>query len=116
MDEILSEGVGIGRDDLVPVPDESLISLERLDRDSPDLWPEQNITKFVSQGSPPPEVPVWSLTITNEDINEIYELGHLPIDELISEVKKLHDLAYQLGVEESKEMTRGKFLNIFRHL
>lgn len=32
---------------------------------------------------------------------------------LIAEVKKLHDLAYQLGQEEAKEMTRGRYLNIF---
>lgn len=34
---------------------------------------------------------------------------------LIAEVKKLHDLAYQLGLEEAKEMTRGKYLNIFKN-
>lgn len=28
-------------------------------------------------------------------------------------VKELHDTAYKLGVEESKEMTRGKYLDIF---
>lgn len=43
------------------------------------------------------------------------ELGNLSITGLISEVKKLHDLAYQLGLEEAKEMTRGKYLNIFKH-
>jgi len=32
---------------------------------------------------------------------------------LISEVKRLHDLAYQLGLEEAKEMTRGKYLNTY---
>lgn len=32
--------------------------------------------------------------------------------ELIGEVKQLQNLAYQLGLEEAKEMTRGKYLNI----
>jgi len=32
--------------------------------------------------------------------------------ELIAEVKQLQNLAYQLGLEEAKEMTRGKYLNI----
>ena len=32
--------------------------------------------------------------------------------EIIEEVKKLQTVAYQLGVEEAKEMTRGKYLNI----
>lgn len=37
------------------------------------------------------------------------------MDLLIKEVKKLHDMAYELGVEEAREMTRGKYLNIFKH-
>lgn len=45
----------------------------------------------------------------------ILELGNLSMGGLISEVKKLHDMAYQLGLEEAKEMTRGKYLNIFKH-
>ena len=32
----------------------------------------------------------------------------------VFQVKKLQNLAYQLGQEESKEMTRGKYLNILR--
>lgn len=43
------------------------------------------------------------------------DLGNLSMGGLISEVKKLHDMAYQLGLEEAKEMTRGKYLNIFKH-
>lgn len=42
------------------------------------------------------------------------ELGSLPTFVLIQEVKKLHDLAYQLGLDEANEMTRGKYLNIFK--
>ncbi len=33
---------------------------------------------------------------------------------LLNEVKRLHDVAYELGIEERKEMTRGKYLNIFK--
>lgn len=32
---------------------------------------------------------------------------------IVNELKRIHDQAYQLGVQEAKEMTRGKFLNIF---
>lgn len=32
---------------------------------------------------------------------------------IIMEIKKIHDEAYQLGVREAKEMTRGKYLGIF---
>lgn len=43
----------------------------------------------------------------------ILELGALSPTGLIAEIKKLYDQAYQLGVQEAKEMTRGKYLNIF---
>lgn len=43
----------------------------------------------------------------------VSELGALSQAGLISEIKKLYDQAYQLGVEEAREMTRGKYLNIF---
>lgn len=46
-------------------------------------------------------------------IFSITELGALSQAGLISEIKKLYDQAYQLGVEEAREMTRGKYLNIF---
>ena len=42
------------------------------------------------------------------------ELGNLPLSTLLTEVKRLHDVAYELGIEERKEMTRGKYLNIFK--
>jgi len=45
-------------------------------------------------------------------VNVITEFGSLTASGLIAEVKKLHDVAYQLGLEEAKEMTRGKYLNI----
>lgn len=42
------------------------------------------------------------------------EYASLSTSGLIAKVKELHDVAYQLGVEESKEMTRGKYLNLFK--
>lgn len=102
-------------DNEITITEESLISLEKLDRASPDLWPEQNITKFVAQNSPQPELPGWTSNLTNEDMSQLYKLGNLSINELILEAKKLLDTAYQLGCEEAKEMTRGKYLNIFKH-
>ena len=44
----------------------------------------------------------------------IVELGNLPLYNLIEEVKRLQNIAYQLGLEETKEMTRGKYLNILK--
>ncbi|XP_046433015.1 lin-52 protein isoform X5 [Neodiprion pinetum] len=85
--------------------DESLMSLEKLDRASPDLWPEQipGVNEYVAQNSPQTEPPSWAATLAADDINKLHQ------------VKKLHDTAYQLGLEEAKEMTRGKYLNIFKH-
>lgn len=39
-----------------------------------------------------------------------------PPNALIMEIKEIHDEAYQLGVSEAKEMTRGKYLGIFSNL
>ncbi|XP_055710184.1 protein lin-52 homolog isoform X3 [Phlebotomus papatasi] len=61
---------------------EELLSMERLDRASPELWPEK-------------------------------KLGTLTPSALALDLKKIYDQAYVLGVQEAKEMTRGKYLNIF---
>lgn len=115
MEKMIVESEGLESTD-VPNSntEESLISLEKLDRASPDLWPEESMTKFVAQNLPQTELPTWSNNLTPEDMSQVYSFGHLTINELIVEVKKLHDMAYQLGVEEAKEMTRGKYLNIFQ--
>ncbi|XP_071632014.1 lin-52 protein isoform X4 [Temnothorax longispinosus] len=94
--------------------EESLMSLEKLDRASPDLWPEQSVHEFVAQNSPQTEPCFWA-AMSQEDISHVHQLGNMSMTGLISEVKRLHDLAYQLGLEEAKEMTRGKYLNIFKH-
>ncbi|XP_011346665.1 protein lin-52 homolog isoform X2 [Ooceraea biroi] len=97
--------------------EESLMSLEKLDRASPDLWPEQipGVHEFVAQNSPLTEPCFWAANFSTDDISHLHQLGNLTMTGLISEVKRLHDIAYQLGLEEAKEMTRGKYLNIFRH-
>ncbi|XP_043284819.1 protein lin-52 homolog isoform X3 [Venturia canescens] len=95
--------------------EESLMSLEKLDRASPDLWPEQSVNEFVAQNSLQSEAASWSAALTPDDINQLHQLGNLTMTGLIAEVKKLHDIAYQVGLEEAKEMTRGKYLNIFKH-
>jgi hypothetical protein len=43
----------------------------------------------------------------------LVELGSLPKTEIVAEIRRLYDEGYQLGVEEAKEVTRGKYLNIF---
>lgn len=95
------------------------------------------VNEFVAQNSPQTEPSAWATSLTPDDINQLHrkfmcekesmcithcmehnfisELGNLSMTGLIAEVKKLHDTAYQLGLEEAKEMTRGKYLNIFKH-
>jgi hypothetical protein len=43
----------------------------------------------------------------------MYRLASLPTPGLIAEIKKIFDEGYDLGKGETKEMTRGKYLNIF---
>ncbi|EAT44049.1 AAEL004552-PA [Aedes aegypti] len=91
-----------------------LMSLEKLDRGSPEIWPAKgpSMNEFNTPNlnfSPP----AWTKGLTQDDINSMYQLGALSSNGIIAEVKKLYDQAYQLGVQEAKEMTRGKYLNIF---
>ncbi|TRY55371.1 hypothetical protein DNTS_034399 [Danionella cerebrum] len=56
--------------------------------------------------------PKWMAELESEDVEMLKELGSLTTANLMEKVKGLQNLAYQLGLEESREMTRGKFLNI----
>ncbi|XP_025835097.1 protein lin-52 homolog isoform X2 [Agrilus planipennis] len=96
--------------------EDSLLSMENIDRASPDIWPEKipGMSDFMHSFSPPNSTkPPYSKTFTPEDQNYLLQLASLPLGNLIAKVKELHDVAYQLGVEEAKEMTRGKYLNLF---
>ncbi|XP_075874369.1 protein lin-52 homolog isoform X1 [Nelusetta ayraudi] len=94
----------------------SLLSFEKLDRASPDLWPEQlpGVAEFAASYRSPisNSPPKWMADLEREDIEMLKELGSLTTANLMEKVKGLQNLAYQLGVEESREITRGKFLNI----
>ncbi|XP_059621486.1 protein lin-52 homolog isoform X2 [Phlebotomus argentipes] len=96
---------------------EELLSLENLDRASPELWPEKSVTDFISssnnRSSVSPTPPSWSRGLTSEDIAAMHKLGELTPTALALDLKKIYDQAYVLGVQEAKEMTRGKYLNIF---
>ncbi|XP_055710172.1 protein lin-52 homolog isoform X2 [Phlebotomus papatasi] len=96
---------------------EELLSMERLDRASPELWPEKSVTDFISsnnnRSSVSPTPPSWSRGLTSEDIAAMHKLGTLTPSALALDLKKIYDQAYVLGVQEAKEMTRGKYLNIF---
>jgi len=98
---------------------QGLLSFERLDRASPDLWPEQmpgvsdfatfRTSPYSSLNSSPPK---WMADLEKDDVDMLQEFGSLTTSQLLEKVKGLQNLAYQLGLEEAREMTRGKFLNI----
>uniref|UniRef100_A0A8I6GAV2 Protein lin-52 homolog n=1 Tax=Rattus norvegicus TaxID=10116 RepID=A0A8I6GAV2_RAT len=101
----------------------SLLSFEKLDRASPDLWPEQlpGVAEFAASFKSPitSSPPTWMAEIERDDIDMLKELGSLTTANLMEKVRGLQNLAYQLGLDECKdkpsearEMTRGKFLNI----
>ncbi|XP_067210886.1 protein lin-52 homolog isoform X5 [Linepithema humile] len=52
--------------------EESLMSLEKLDRASPDLWPEQSMHEFVAQNSPQTEPCFWTANLSPEDISRLH--------------------------------------------
>ncbi|XP_013388902.1 protein lin-52 homolog isoform X2 [Lingula anatina] len=97
--------------------DQSLLSFERLDRASPDLWPEQipGVLEFAavkSPGSGSNTPAKWMADLEKDDIDMLQEFGSLTTSQLMDKVRGLQNLAYQLGLDEAREMTRGKFLNI----
>uniref|UniRef100_A0A8D8QU21 Protein lin-52 homolog n=1 Tax=Cacopsylla melanoneura TaxID=428564 RepID=A0A8D8QU21_9HEMI len=99
----------------MPDFDSSLLSVENLDRSSPELWPEPipGVSGFSHYHSADPFKSLLDEKLTSkEDLDLLRYLSHLNRYEFVIELKKLYDLCYQLGLDESKEMTRGKYLNI----
>ncbi|XP_046366165.1 protein lin-52 homolog [Haliotis cracherodii] len=99
--------------------DHGLLSLEKLDRASPDLWPEQipGVSEFAAIKSPisaSDSPPKWLAELENDDLELLQEFGSLTHSQLMEKVRGLQNLAYQLGHAEAREMTRGKFLNILQ--
>ncbi|XP_071963686.1 protein lin-52 homolog [Antedon mediterranea] len=96
--------------------EKTLLSFEKLDRASPDLWQEQipGISDFASMKSPITSTtsPPWEADLEQNDIDMLTELGSLTTKNLMEKVRDLQNLAYQLGLDESREMTRGKLLNV----
>jgi len=98
--------------------EQSLLSMEKLDRASPDIWPERIYPgiEFVMEAPRSPDPVAIPSVIPQEmdkqDFTLIGRYSKFSTKELIAEVKQLQNLAYQLGLEEAKEMTRGKYLNI----
>ena len=114
------QGAAVGDQEDLEELEQSLQALERLDRSSPDLWPDQipGVHQFLPTTPGPghgEEVQGEYLqNLSREDLETLMQLGGLSVPQLMGEVKRLQNIAYQLGQEETKEMTRGKYLNILR--
>uniref|UniRef100_A0AAG5D1P8 Uncharacterized protein n=1 Tax=Anopheles atroparvus TaxID=41427 RepID=A0AAG5D1P8_ANOAO len=78
--------------------------LEALEHESPQLW-HLNDPEFAQQP--------WMKGFTEGDINAMYQLGALSKNGLLVEIKKIFDQAYNIGLQEAKELTKGKSLDIF---
>ncbi|XP_057344310.1 protein lin-52 homolog isoform X1 [Manis pentadactyla] len=89
----------------------SLLSFEKLDRASPDLWPEQlpGVAEFAASFKSPitSSPPKWMAEIERDDIDMLKELGSLTTANLMEKVRGLQNLAYQLGLDESMERSRS---------
>nr|XP_020841961.1 protein lin-52 homolog isoform X2 [Phascolarctos cinereus] len=83
----------------------SLLSFEKLDRASPDLWPEQlpGVAEFAASFKSPitSSPPKWMAELEHDDIDMLKELGSLTTANLMEKVRGLQNLAYQLGLDES---------------
>ncbi|XP_054944583.1 protein lin-52 homolog isoform X9 [Physeter macrocephalus] len=90
----------------------SLLSFEKLDRASPDLWPEQlpGVAEFAASFKSPitSSPPKWMAEIERDDIDMLKELGSLTTANLMEKVRGLQNLAYQLGLDESLLCRRGE--------
>uniref|UniRef100_F7FRQ5 Protein lin-52 homolog n=1 Tax=Monodelphis domestica TaxID=13616 RepID=F7FRQ5_MONDO len=90
----------------------SLLSFEKLDRASPDLWPEQlpGVAEFAASFKSPitSSPPKWMAELENDDIDMLKELGSLTTANLMEKVRGLQNLAYQLGLDESPLPVNGQ--------
>ncbi|XP_028732604.1 protein lin-52 homolog isoform X1 [Peromyscus leucopus] len=87
----------------------SLLSFEKLDRASPDLWPEQlpGVAEFAASFKSPitSSPPKWMAEIERDDIDMLKELGSLTTANLMEKVRGLQNLAYQLGLDECPSLS-----------
>lgn len=76
------------------------------------------ITNLISKIERKPKSPVkanippWQQGLEEEEIAMLYGFGSLTTSALLDKVKEIQNLAYQLGLEEEREMARARFLNV----
>lgn len=57
-------------------------------------------------------MPEWLNGLDQEDVDLLWSLGRLSSGQILEKIKELYNLAFELDIEEEKEMTRGKFLEV----
>ncbi|XP_065797589.1 protein lin-52 homolog isoform X2 [Muntiacus reevesi] len=79
----------------------SLLSFEKLDRASPDLWPEQlpGVAEFAASFKSPitSSPPKWMAEIERDDIDMLKELGSLTTANLMEKDVQYSPLCYIVG-------------------
>ena len=58
------------------------------------------------------EVPDWMKGLEKEDMDLLWNLGKLNSTQIYEKIKSLYNLSVELGVEEEREMVRGRFLDV----
>lgn len=105
-----------------PVEDDDmdlLVSDEKLDRASPELWPEQypGLTEFLARSSIPvtsEAMPDWLKEFDQSDMTMLNNFGNLTPNALLDELKMMQNMTFQLQLEEDREITRGKYLEVLK--
>merc|ERR1712130_62995 len=92
-----------------------LNSGEDLDRASPELWPEliPGVERFSNLLPSTTESNRTEETKTKLKEKRVKELSSMTEQQLIAQIKTLKERAYRIGLEEAREVERGKMLNIF---
>lgn len=102
----------------IAAPSDLLICPESLQRaPSPDLFPE-NVPGAARhntehEGMLPSKQKSFRTDLSPDDVKLVNELGRLTPDQLAEYIKSVQNTAYTLGIEEARQFSRGKMLQIF---
>lgn len=69
-------------------------------------------SKFVPPKAKEKNLPEWQKDLSEEEVSMLYGFGSLTASSLLDKVKEIQNLAYQLGLDEEREITRARFLNV----
>lgn len=70
------------------------------------------VASKLSKSKDTTKLPEWQKGLSEEEVLMLHGYGSLTASSLLEKVKEIQNLAYQLGLEEEREITRACFLNI----